>query len=66
MKSEDIKKIFLDFFKSKGHKVNNSIPLVLKDDPSLMFVNAGMNQFKDIFLGFKEPDYKRIVNCHPW
>ena len=63
MKSEDIKKIFLDFFKSKGHKVNNSIPLVLKDDPSLMFVNAGMNQFKDIFLGFKEPDYKRIVNC---
>ena len=63
MKSEDIKKNFLDFFKSKGHKVNNSIPLVLKDDPSLMFVNAGMNQFKDIFLGFKEPDYKRIVNC---
>ncbi|MAZ01494.1 MAG: alanine--tRNA ligase [Flavobacteriales bacterium] len=63
MKSEDIKKNFLDFFKSKGHKVNNSIPLVLKDDPSLMFVNAGMNQFKDIFLGFKEPDYKRTVNC---
>ena len=52
MKSEDIKKIFLDFFKSKSHKKYNSIPLALKDDSSLMFVNAGMNQFKDIFVSF--------------
>ena len=65
MKSEDIKKIFLDFFRSKGHKKYNSIPLALKDDPSLMFVNAGMNQFKDIFLGSKKIEDKKAVNCQP-
>ena len=65
MKSEDIKKNFLDFFRSKGHKKYNSIPLALKDDPSLMFVNAGMNQFKDIFLGSKKIEDKKAVNCQP-
>ena len=65
MKSEDIKKNFLDFFRSKGHKKYNSIPLALKDDPSLMFVNAGMNQFKEIFLGSKKIEDKRAVNCQP-
>ncbi len=51
MNSSEIRKSFLDFFKSKQHKVVPSAPMVVKDDPTLMFTNAGMNQFKDLFLG---------------
>ena len=51
MKANEIRKTFLDFFESKGHKVVPSAPMVVKDDPTLMFNNAGMNQFKDCFLG---------------
>lgn len=51
MKSSEIRKTFLDFFKSKGHEIVPSAPMVVKNDPTLMFTNAGMNQFKDIFLG---------------
>jgi len=51
MKSADIRKTFLDFFESKAHKIVPSAPMVVKNDPTLMFTNAGMNQFKDIFLG---------------
>ncbi len=51
MNSNQIRDKFLDFFKSKEHKIVSSAPMVIKDDPSLMFTNAGMNQFKDIFLG---------------
>jgi alanyl-tRNA synthetase len=51
MNSIEIRKTFLDFFKSKQHKIVPSAPMVVKDDPTLMFTNAGMNQFKDMFLG---------------
>ena len=51
MKSEEVRNRFLEFFKSKGHEIVPSAPLVVKDDPTLMFTNAGMNQFKDYFLG---------------
>jgi alanyl-tRNA synthetase len=62
MTSQEIRKTFLDFFKSKGHKVVPSAPIVNKDDPTLMFINAGMNQFKDYFLGNKTPDIPRITD----
>ena len=51
MESGKIRKVFLDFFASKGHEIVPSAPMVLKDDPTLMFTNAGMNPFKDLFLG---------------
>ena len=51
MTSKDIRQTFLDFFKEKEHRIVASAPMVVKDDPTLMFTNAGMNQFKDIFLG---------------
>jgi len=51
MNSNDIRNTFLDFFKSKNHTYIQSSPMVVKNDPTLMFTNAGMNQFKDIFLG---------------
>ena len=62
MNSKKIRKLFFDYFKSKNHKIIQSAPITIKDDPSLMFTNAGMNQFKDIFLGLKKPEYKRAVN----
>lgn len=51
MTSKEIRQAFLDYFKSKGHTIVPSAPMVVKNDPTLMFINAGMNQFKDIFLG---------------
>ena len=62
MKASEIRKSFLDFFKSKDHHIIPSAPMVVKGDPSLMFTNAGMNQFKDIFLGYKSIEYKRVAN----
>jgi alanyl-tRNA synthetase len=58
----EIRQAFFDFFESKDHKIVSSAPLVVKDDPTLMFINAGMNQFKDYFLGNKTPKYRRIAN----
>ena len=51
MTSNEIRKAFLDYFESKKHHIVPSAPMVVKGDPTLMFTNAGMNQFKDIFLG---------------
>ena len=62
MNSKDIRKAFFSFFKDKNHVIDQSAPMVLKGDPSLMFANAGMNQFKDIFLEFESPKTKRIAN----
>lgn len=59
MKGKDIRQIFLDFFKEKDHKIVPSAPIVNKNDPTLMFTNAGMNQFKDYFLGNEVPSFKR-------
>ncbi len=62
MTSSQIRQQFLDFFKSKAHVIVPSAPIVVKDDPTLMFTNAGMNQFKDYFLGNKQPVHKRVVD----
>jgi alanyl-tRNA synthetase len=62
MTSGAIRSTFLDFFKRKGHEIVPSAPLVIKNDPTLMFTNAGMNQFKDIFLGDVSPKFKRIAD----
>jgi alanyl-tRNA synthetase len=62
MTSAEIRQQFLDFFASKGHQVVPSAPIVVKNDPTLMFTNAGMNQFKDWFLGNETPKYKRVVD----
>ena len=61
MKTKDLRKNFLSFFQNKGHSLLPSGPVIPHNDPSLLFVNAGMNQFKDIFLGFQEPPCKRAV-----
>jgi alanyl-tRNA synthetase len=62
MNSSEIRKQFLDFFKSKGHEIVPSAPIVVKNDPTLMFTNAGMNQFKDYFLGNAASKYPRVAD----
>jgi alanyl-tRNA synthetase len=62
MDSGTIRRKFLDFFTSKGHQIVASAPLVLKNDPSLLFTNSGMVQFKDNFLGNATPKYKRVAD----
>ena len=62
MTSQEIRQQFLDFFKGKEHLIVPSAPIVLKDDPTLMFSNSGMTQFKDYFLGYKEPKSSRIAD----
>lgn len=62
MKLVDIRKQFLDYFESNNHKIVSSAPLAVKNDPTLMFTNAGMNQFKDYFLGNSVPDNRRIAD----
>jgi alanyl-tRNA synthetase len=62
MTSSAIRQAFLDFFKSKGHEIVPSAPIVIKNDPTLMFTNAGMNQFKDYFLGNKQAPYHRVAD----
>ncbi len=62
MTSKEIRRKFLDFFASKGHTLVPSAPMVVKNDPTLMFTNAGMNQFKDIFLGNKTTPFNRAAD----
>lgn len=62
MKVRDIRKNFLDFFAERGHAIVSSAPMVIKNDPTLMFTNAGMNQFKDNFLGTASPEHHRVAD----
>ncbi|MBP6811250.1 MAG: alanine--tRNA ligase, partial [Saprospiraceae bacterium] len=62
MTSRDIRRQFLDFFASKGHKIIPSAPMVAKSDPTLMFINSGMAPLKDFFLGNQAPPSKRIAD----
>ena len=62
MTAKEIRQSFLEFFKGKKHEFISSSPMVIKDDPTLMFINAGMNQFKDLFLGNSEVKFTRVCN----
>ena len=62
MSSQEIRQAFLEFFDEKGHRIVPSAPMVLKNDPTLMFTNAGMNQFKDFFLGNRKPGHPRVAD----
>jgi alanyl-tRNA synthetase len=62
MTSAEIRQQFLDFFASKRHQVVPSAPIVVKNDPTLLFTNAGMNQFKDYFLGNRKPEFSRVAD----
>jgi alanyl-tRNA synthetase len=62
MTSAEIRQTFFQFFKSRQHEIVQSAPIVIKDDPTLMFTNAGMNQFKDYFLGNRQAPYRRVAD----
>ena len=62
MTAKEIRDSYKKFFESKGHVIVPSAPMVIKDDPTLMFTNAGMNQFKDIFLGLAPASFRRVAD----
>src|SRR5512135_3259820 len=61
MRAQRVRETFLNFFAERGHRVVRSSPLLPKDDPTILFTNAGMNQFKNVFLGLEERAYKRAA-----
>ena len=63
MKTSQIRETFLKFYESKGHTIVHSSPVVPGNDPTLLFTNAGMNQFKDVFLGFDKRPYTRATTA---
>src|SRR3954469_4117509 len=63
MTSNEIRKSFLEYFQKNGHRIVQSSPLVPAEDPTLLFTNAGMNQFKDVFLGREKRDYARVTTA---
>ncbi len=63
MTGNEIRKTFLKFFEERGHRIVRSSSLVPTNDPTLLFTNAGMNQFKDVFLGLEQRDYNRATTC---
>lgn len=63
MRAKEVRQKFFDFFSTNQHVIVPSAPMVLKNDPTLMFTNAGMNQFKDIFLGNHKPEHLRVANA---
>ncbi len=63
MTGSEIRATFLRFFEERGHRVVRSSSLVPTNDPTLLFTNAGMNQFKDVFLGLEQRDYNRAASC---
>ena len=63
MTGNEIRKTFLRFFEERGHRMVRSSSLVPTNDPTLLFTNAGMNQFKDVFLGLEQRDYNRATTC---
>ena len=62
MTGNEIRQKFLDYFEKHGHKVVHSSPVFPPNDPTILFTNAGMNQFKDVFLGNEKREYKRAVS----
>jgi len=62
MTAAEIRQKYLDFFASKKHQIVPSAPIVVKNDPTLLFTNAGMNQFKDYFLGNRKPEHARVAD----
>src|ERR1700751_519382 len=62
LSGSEVRRMFLDFFVSKGHKEGHSSSLVPANDPTLLFTNAGMNQFKDVFTGIEKRDYTRAAS----
>ncbi|WP_238373807.1 alanine--tRNA ligase-related protein, partial [Kingella kingae] len=63
MKTSELRQKYLQFFESKGHQIVRSSSLVPHEDPTLLFTNAGMNQFKDVFLGFDKRTYNRATTA---
>jgi alanyl-tRNA synthetase len=62
MNSAEIRQLYMEFFRNKGHEIVPSAPIVVKNDPTLLFTNAGMNQFKDYFLGNKKAPFPRVAD----